>query len=176
MLENQMGIAVGLIITLLALAGIFRFRLIRRTRPKLGIVWQVYDEFDLCPCKLVEISKADWPPENFNINNGYLDGENWEVQYKVRRSRRLFFLNHCLEVLHEAHERLKKQKGLYFRTHFLCMAALFAALSLKGLFRPSGDDIRLLIGFDSLAAERLCWLRENERLLAVKNRKKSTIS
>lgn len=160
------ALVAGSLAVLVALSIFLRIRMIRRTHPKLGIVWQVCDEGDFGPSRLSEMQAPDWA-DGFKVYESSMeDTGSWYFRYQAGGLKRLFYILKCLDAVEEARLRWRMHKSLYCSLHLMGMCLLFGATALKALIRPSDNDMRMLIGYDSLASARLAWQAEKEEALA----------
>jgi len=149
----------------------FRFLMIRRTHPKYGIVWQVCDEDDFGPSRLSEMQAPNWADGYKVYESSMEDIGGWYFRYQAGGLKRLFYILKCLDSVEEARVRWRMHKSLYCSLHLMGMCLLFAATALKALIRPSDNDIKMLIGYDSLASAHLAWQAEKEEAAVAQGEK-----
>lgn len=158
-----------ILVPIIAAAGIglfVRSHLIRRTYRN-GIAWRVYcgRPKHFCLMLLEEMETPEWSA-GYETLEGRLRGKGWKLEYQSSGSKRLFYLSSCWDILEEALARWREQGSFFFCLHAVCQICLFASMALKSLLIPGPQDLRMMIGFDSIAAERIDRRRqEHERLL-----------
>lgn len=153
-LETVFWVGLAIIAVSIGAASVFRKYLIRRSYSDTR---QAYEENDFIPSLLLEMKKL-WP-NDFRVDGTILGeffrrGSHWWIKYESRGTRRIFYLSKAWIVLEHSVERWRSQKERFYFWHSVLQAVLLSAVAIKCAFRPTENDIRMMIGFDFIAGAR----------------------
>lgn len=127
-----------------------RNRLIRRTY---GDLQEVYHEYDM-PIAVLRDTICHGDLYRINCLSLQSAKGNWEFLLESRGLKRLFYLVRIFDLIDASFSRLRERGGFILGLHVALFILLCAGTVLKVLVRPSVRDIRMLVGFDSIAAAR----------------------